>query len=130
MTASSYRLDQKTAEDDAICERLAALGPIMRERAIEWARINTGSWNRAGLDTLAPQLAAAFEQLDADVKLIPADPFDMVSDTGKVESFTPGPILRITSRPEAPVQVIMSGHYDTVFPAGTFETITAIDDDR
>lgn len=130
MTASSYRLDQKTAEDDAICERLAALGPIMRERAIEWARINTGSWNRAGLDTLAPQLAAAFEQLDADVKLIPADPFDMVSDTGKVEAFTPGPILRITSRPEAPVQVIMSGHYDTVFPAGTFETITAIADDR
>ena len=69
MTASSYRLDQKTAEDDAICERLAALGPIMRERAIEWARINTGSWNRAGLDTLAPQLAAAFEQLDADITL-------------------------------------------------------------
>ncbi|MEL6830900.1 MAG: hydrolase, partial [Pseudomonadota bacterium] len=101
-----------------------------RARTLEWAAINTGSWNRAGLEQLAPKLAEAFSELDADVQLKPAPAFERVTDTGAVEMTETSPILEVTARPEAPVQVIMSGHYDTVFPPGTFEAITALDGDR
>ncbi len=123
-------LSIKTADDEAICERVADIEAAMQGRTFEWADINTGSWNREGLDTLAPMMADAFSALEADIELIKADPFEMVADNGKVETFDTGPIIRISSRPDAPQQIIMSGHYDTVFPPGTFTEIKDLGDGR
>ena len=117
-------LSLKTSEDEAVCERVSDLQDAMQARTFEWAEINTGSWNRAGLDVMAPKMADAFSALQADIELIPTDPFEKVSDNGDVEAFETGPVIRIASRPEADMQIIMSGHYDTVFPPGTFEAIT------
>lgn len=123
-------LSVKTADDAAICERVSDLDEAMQRRTLEWARINTGSWNRAGLEALAPKLADAYSALDAEVALKPAPAFERVTDNGTVEMTETSPILEVVARPDAPVQVIMSGHYDTVFPPGTFEDITPVDDDR
>lgn len=123
-------LTLKTSEDEAVCERIAEAEKRMQERTLEWARINTGSWNRAGLDQLAPKLADAFSALDADVRLDKSPPFEKVNQKGQAEDFETGPIIRVSSRPEAPVQVIMSGHYDTVFPEGTFTEITDLGEGR
>lgn len=123
-------LSVKTAEDSAICERVSELDETMQARTLDWARINTGSWNREGLEQLAPMLADAYAALDADIVLKPAPAFERVTNSGAVEMTETSPILEVTARPEAPVQVIMSGHYDTVFPPGTFEDIQAIDDNR
>ena len=123
-------LTLKTSEDEAVCERIAEAEKRMQERTLEWARINTGSWNRAGLDQLAPKLADAFSALDADVRLDTSPPFEKVNQKGQAEDFETGPIIRVSSRPEAPVQVIMSGHYDTVFPEGTFTEITDLGEGR
>lgn len=120
----------KTREDDAVREHIAGIEKKMQDRTLEWARINTGSWNRKGLDTLAPKLADAFSALDADVRLDKSLPFETVNAKGVAEDFETGPILRVTSRPEAPVQIIMSGHYDTVFPDGTFTDIADLGDGR
>jgi glutamate carboxypeptidase len=102
----------------------------MQARTFKWAQINTGSWNRDGLVTLAPQLADAFSALEADIELIDPDPFDKISNNGKTETFETGPVIRISSRPNADFQVIMSGHYDTVFPPNTFTDIKDIGDDK
>ena len=102
----------------------------MQERTLEWAAINTGSWNRPGLDILAPKLADAFSALDADITLDATQPFEKVNGRGEAEDFETGPIIRIRSRPEAPVQIVMSGHYDTVFPDGTFTEIRDLGDGR
>lgn len=123
-------LTTKTSEDEAVCERVADAESRMQERTLEWAKINTGSWNRQGLDTLAPKLADAFSALDADVRLDKSLPFEKVNDKGETEDFQTGPVLRIEARKEAPVQVIMSGHYDTVFPDGTFTEISDLGNGR
>ncbi|MEM7328523.1 MAG: hydrolase [Pseudomonadota bacterium] len=123
-------LSHKTSEDEAICERVTDLKAAMQSRTFDWAKINTGSWNREGLVALAPSLADAFSGLDAKVELIETDPFEKISNSGAVEAFETGPIIRLSSRPDAGMQVIMSGHYDTVFPPETFTEITDIGDDK
>ena len=39
-------LTLKTSEDEAVCERIADAEARMQERTLDWAAINTGSWNR------------------------------------------------------------------------------------
>ncbi len=123
-------LSIKTADDEAICERIVDLEAAMQARTFDWAKINTGSWNREGLEALAPDLGNAFSALEADIELIKTDPFEKISDAGHVEAFETGPVIRMSSRPDAEMQIVMSGHYDTVFPPQTFEAIKQIDDDR
>lgn len=123
-------LSEKTREDEAICERIADLQDKMQARTFDWAKINTGSWNREGLDALAPCLGDAFSALEADIELISTDPFEKISNSGAVESFETGPVIRVSSRPDADMQIIMSGHYDTVFPPGTFTEIQDIGNDK
>lgn len=119
-----------TPEDKALCERVKAQHDTMLSRTLDWAMINTGSWNTAGLNQLAPKLADAFSRLDADVSLEATEPFNRVNDAGALDGFQTGPVIRIQARPEAPVQVVMSGHYDTVFPDGTFDKIVELGNDR
>lgn len=123
-------LTLKTSEDEAVCERIADAEAHMQDRTLDWAAINTGSWNRAGLDMLAPKLADALSALKADIRLDASQPFEKVNQKGEAEDFETGPIIRVAARPEAPVQVVMSGHYDTVFPDGTFTGITDLGDGR
>lgn len=117
-------------EDAAVCGRLANLETVMQDRALAWAKVNTGSWNRDGLETLAPLIVEAFSVLDADVTLSPTTPFESINNKGAQDRFQTGPIIRVNARPDAPIQVVMSGHYDTVFPPGTFDTFKDLGDGR
>lgn len=121
-------ISELTPEDEAICERIADASDLMIKRTCEWSDINTGSWNTDGLKSFAPKMADAFSELDADVRLDESEPFQAVTSKGETEDVHTGPIIRINSRLNAPVQVVMSGHYDTVFPPGTFEGITDLGD--
>lgn len=102
----------------------------MQARTFDWAKVNTGSWNRDGLEALAPDMANAFSALEAEIELIRTEPIEKVSNKGTIEAFETGPIIRITSRPQAEMQVVMSGHYDTVFPPETFEVIKELEPDK
>ena len=117
-------------DDEAAHERLASVSQDMIDRTCEWSDINTGSWNTEGLKQFAPVLADAFSELQADVELIQTNGFEAVTDSGKTEIQQTGPVILVTGRPQAAVQIILSGHYDTVFPKGTFEGVTDIGDGR
>lgn len=118
-------LSQKTRADEALLERLSSRSSDMISRTISWSEQNTGSWNTAGLKRFAPTLAGAFSELDAHVRLDEAPPFEAVNEKGEVYGVETSGILRVEARPDAPVQVVMSGHYDTVFPEdGGFDSVT------
>ncbi len=104
-------------DDHAMLGRIRAAEPTLIGRTLEWCAINSGSRNLDGLLATADRLAEAFAPLAAVDRLALEMPEEVDARGALVRSRT-GPCLRITKRPEAPVQVVLTGHYDTVFPPG------------
>lgn len=123
-------LSDLTSTDQAALDHVATQQAAMLDRVLGWAKINTGSWNTDGLTTLAPMIAEALRETGADVEIVTAPPIETINAKGEVDAFETGPILRATQRPNAPVQIILTGHYDTVFPPGTFTEIADIGDGK
>ncbi|GHA89958.1 acetylornithine deacetylase [Algimonas arctica] len=117
-------LSDITPTDQAALDHVATRQDAMLDRVLGWARINTGSWNIDGLTTLAPMIADALRETGADVEIVTTPAIETINAKGEVDAFETGPVLRATQRPNAPVQIILTGHYDTVFPPETFTTIT------
>ena len=124
MNADNIPLGELTDLDHAALKALAKRQDAMLARSIGWSKINTGSHNSAGLQAFAPMLAEAFAETEAVVELLPTAPIENVKANGEVEGFQSGPVLRAVARPDAPNQVVLTGHYDTVFPEGTFTEVT------
>lgn len=83
----------------------------------QWAAVNSGSGNLAGLKATADMLADAFAILPGIVELREPAPVEKVRADGVVEMVEHGRHLVVTVRPDAPVQLLFTGHMDTVFPA-------------
>lgn len=97
------------------CE-VAAAAPMLAQ-VQTWAAVNSGSRNLAGLQTMAGLLADAFSALPGDLALVPPEPVEIVEANGALRMVEHGAHLLVTVRPDAPVQLLLTGHYDTVFGA-------------
>lgn len=102
----------------ALPARTAELGALLER----WANINSGSGHAAGLarmrDTLRADFARAFPQ--ATIEEISAD----------APGYNPPGVssLSIRMRPNAPAQILLCGHYDTVYEADdAFQTCRWLD---
>ncbi len=80
--------------------------PPLLQRLQQWSAINSGSENIAGLGHMADALEIALRELTDHVERVPLD------DAGRLA-------LRASMRPEAPIRILCSGHYDTVFDTGS-----------
>jgi glutamate carboxypeptidase len=101
-------------------EERAALATIDQARLLAqveaWCPVNSGSRNLAGLEETAALLAAAFAPL-GEVQFRAPAPADQMLPTGEVVPLVHGRNLHLVVRPQAPTRVLLTGHYDTVFPA-------------
>ncbi len=88
---------------------------LMVERVMQWSNINTGSFNVPGLERMAAVLAQAFSVLECESKVIALPPIEQIDAMGVSQYIDIGPALRFWKRPEAPIQVLLVGHMDTVF---------------
>lgn len=114
-----------TPSDQAVLDQLSAAGEAMVARAVAWAGINSGSRNRAGLERMLEVLAQAAGRLPAEVERIATTPSVHVSADGAVQAESFADAMKITARPDAPVQVVLTGHYDTVFGEDSaFQAVT------
>jgi glutamate carboxypeptidase len=112
-----------TASETATLER-AADAPMLAQ-VERWAAVNSGTGNLAGLKNVAGQLADAFAALPGDVRLVAADPVESVDAAGRVNTIQRGDHLHLRVRPDAPVQLLLTGHMDTVFAADhPFQNLT------
>lgn len=106
----------------------AADAPLL-DQTQDWAKINSGSANLAGLKNVAGKLADAFAALPGELQLSGAVPSQIVTADGKVHERQTGDNLHVKVRPEAPVQVLLTGHMDTVFAEDhPFQGLTWLDD--
>lgn len=83
-----------------------------------WSAINSGSYHVEGLAKMRQALEDNFLWLQADTtERIDLAPLQTVDAQGEAKSVTLGQALRFRKRPDAPLQIFLGGHYDTVFPA-------------
>jgi glutamate carboxypeptidase len=94
----------------------AAAEPML-DQVLAWAAVNSGSRNLAGLERMAELLADAFAALPGVLRLEHAQPVEAVDAAGKTVQLKHGRHLHLTVRPTAPVQLLFTGHMDTVFGA-------------
>lgn len=92
---------------------------IAIERLLALSAISSGSFNLAGLALMNQALQELFAPLAEMTESIPLATRQVLNDAGEVEEVEHGKLLKFSTRPEAPVQVLLGGHMDTVFPADT-----------
>jgi glutamate carboxypeptidase len=120
-----YTPTMLTPSESATIERARSEPMLAWTR--RWAEVNSGTFNLPGLDTIADMLAAQYAALPGDLQLVEPSPADRVTPAGKVEPIAFGKHLHLTVRPEAPVQMLFTGHMDTVYPADhPFQALTEL----
>ena len=104
-----------TGAERAVLERAAA--EPMLDQVKNWAAVNSGSRNLAGLAEMARIYADAFAVLPGELSLREAAPVDAMTADGSLQPLKHGRNLHLRVRPEAPVQLLLTGHMDTVYGA-------------
>lgn len=87
----------------------------MLDATIELAKINSGSFNADGVNKVLKRLRVMAASLGGKQEVLELPPFEIVNNQGELIEHTLGNALRIRKRPEAPVQIFLCGHMDTVF---------------
>lgn len=110
--------------DQAVLDHVAAREEAIVARAVEWANVNSGSRHAAGLNAVLDLLETEARRLPAAVERTPTQGSTIVADDGSIRAEAHADALKITARPDAPIQIVLTGHYDTVFPADSaFRTV-------
>ena len=92
----------------------ACVDAPMLDQVQRWAAINSGSRNLAGLAEMARIYAAEFGAL-GEVRLVDPAPVEAMESDGSLKALQHGQNLHLKVRPEAPVQLLFTGHMDTVY---------------
>jgi glutamate carboxypeptidase len=99
-------------------DTIARIAPApMLSQVLEWAAVNSGSRNLAGLERVAGIIADALSVLPGELRHEAPGEVETVDPSGKTAPIEHGRHLRLTVRPNAPVQLLFTGHMDTVFGA-------------
>jgi len=118
-----------SADDQAVLAGLTAGAEALVSRAVDWCSINSGSRNLAGLEAQRAVLAEVLRGFPGQLESLPLAPSPEVAADGSARLQAHPDALRLTVRPGAPVQVVLTGHYDTVYPAETGFTAVRPRDD-
>ena len=116
-------------ERDCVERAMAAQGAMLGQ-VEAWAAVNSGSRNLGGLARVATMIGDAFAVLPGDIRLVDPAPVDAIDALGRPFDLPHGQHLRLTVRPEAPLQILLTGHMDTVFGVDhPFQALTWLDAD-
>ncbi len=113
-------------QDQTVLDEVAARGTAIVDRAVAWSNLNSGSRNSGGLNAVLSVLEAEASRLSAQTVRVPTMASTTVGDDGAVRVEAHADALMLTARPEAAIQVVLTGHYDTVYPSDSgFQTVVA-----
>ena len=116
-----------TNERTCVEQAMAAQGAMLAH-VEAWAGINSGSRNLDGLALVTDAIGAAFAVLPGEMARIEPARVEAVDASGKKFDLPHGQHLHLCVRPEAPLQILLTGHMDTVFAADhPFQALTWLD---
>ncbi len=96
----------------------------MLDQVQAWAAVNSGSANLDGLGRMAAIYADALAMLPGRLALEAPAPVEEMRADGSLQPVDHGRNLHLAVRPEAPVQLLLTGHMDTVYGADhPFQTV-------
>lgn len=81
-----------------------------------WVNINSGSDNSEGLSKMGHAVEKSFSSLKGIIERIPLSSRKKHNSQGKIVDLPGDSAISIKKRPTAPLQVLLSGHLDTVYP--------------
>ena len=102
-----------SSNERAVVERASA--EPMLDQVLAWSAINSGSRNLGGLERMADVLVDAFSALPGILRLDNPARVEAVDAAGRSAKIEHGRHLHLTVRPTAPVQLLLTGHMDTVY---------------
>lgn len=111
-------MTQLVDRDDAL-EALEAGAPAMIARVEAWSAVNSGSLEPQGLARMATLIEDALADLPGETSRVPLPPTLRWRPDGQGVPVEHGDALRLSVRPNAPLQIALTGHFDTVFPAAS-----------
>ncbi|MET0337228.1 MAG: hydrolase, partial [Caulobacter sp.] len=103
-------------DEQRVLDSIADRGRDIVGRAVEWCAINSGSRHLAGLERQRALLKNAFAALPGGPIDMPLTPSSDVGADGALRQQDHPAAIAVIVRPDAPVQVVLTGHYDTVYP--------------
>lgn len=101
----------------ACVEHAMASQAAMLQRTLDWAAINSGSRNLDGLAKVGAAIGEALGALPGTLDWVDPTPINAVDAAGAPYELPHGRHLKLTVRPQAPIQLLLTGHMDTVFGA-------------
>src|SRR5688572_14507972 len=108
-------MGELTSQERA-CVEAASAAPMLAQ-VENWAEVNSGSRNLDGLAVLGARIAGAFADLPGEIAMLDPMPVEAIDAAGKSYEIPHGRNLHLKVRPDAPVQLLFTGHMDTVFGA-------------
>lgn len=97
----------------------------MLDLTIKLADINSGSFHVAGVRKVAEVLKQEMAPLNCEYVSMPVAAHKVINEKGEIQEFPLGDVLRFWKRPEAPMQVLLVGHMDSVYgPEHKFQRTT------
>lgn len=122
------RLDSR---ERALVEQAMDAQEQMLQRTLDWAAINSGSRNLEGLAKVRDAIADALSALPGELTTVEPASVEAVDESGKTYELPHGQHLHLKVRPEAPLQLLFTGHMDTVFgPDHPFQESRWLDDGK
>jgi glutamate carboxypeptidase len=100
-----------------VLNRIHAAQTTMAEQVMAWSAINSGSFHVAGLARMAATLSQRLASFPGTLTHVPATPVQSINAAGHQTHIIHGDNLHLVVRPQAPIQILLAGHMDTVFGA-------------
>ncbi|WP_299181422.1 hydrolase [uncultured Neptuniibacter sp.] len=113
--------------ESQLIEQLWELQPLREQQLIELVEINSSSLNPEGINRTGEYLEALFTPLSDRCERITLSPWERLDFDGRLLKQPLGDLWRYRCRTEAPIQILLCGHLDTVFPKNSpFQCISRI----
>lgn len=97
-------------------EWIAAQQQSMIDQLMHLSSINSGTSNLDGLAAVCDEYYQAFAPLGDSIEVLESKSVQRVNHLGQAVSEKYGNIISCVKRADAPIQILLVGHMDTVFP--------------